>query len=276
MMHKRAFTMMELIFVIVIMGVLAKFGVDIMQQIYNNFVYSQRTNVLQAQSEAAVNQIANRLQNRIKDSVIASTLNHGAYQPLGSNTAAGSTVLEWVGIDYDGWQSLPPLWSGTIDLTDSNGTNLKSPRTSSRSGFYNGGTAAVYFLGSNVDVLSGFGWQAAAFADQSHTMHPVNVGAGQLTPAVGSFSGRDVYEFYQLANSAFAVELNGRILTLYTDYQPWDGEIYTAGTASILMENVTTFTFTKVGDIIKLQVCIGDNDLTGEGEYSLCKERTVF
>ena len=279
-MKKRAFTMLELIFVIVILGILAKFGVEIMQQIYNNFVYSSRQNILQAESEAAVNQIANRLQQRIKDSVIASSLNHAAFTPLGSNTNAAYPVLEWVGIDYDGWRSPTPMWSGVIDLAGSTGTSLSTPGTTGRSSVYNGGTAAFYNLGSNVDVTNGFGWQipAAAFTDQSHTMHPVNVNnAGTLTSAVaGTFSNLDIFEFYQLTNSAFAVELNNRTLTLYTDYQPWDGETYANGTSAILMENVTTFKFTKVGDIIKLQVCVGDNNLSGEGEYSVCKERTVF
>ena len=272
--------MIELIFVILILGILAKFGVEIMQQIYINFYNSSQQNILGAQSEAALNQIANRLQQRIKDSVIASNLNHGAFAPLGSNTNAAYPVLEWVGIDYDGWRSPVPLWSGVIDLAGSTGTSLSTPGTTGRSSMYNSGNAAAYFLGSNVDVTSGFGWNGA-ITDQSHTMHPVNVNAaGTLTSAVaGTFSGIDVFEFYQLANSAFAVELKNRTLRLYTDYQPWDGEAYTNGTSSILMENVTTFSFTKVGDIIKLKVCVEGNlvDITStQGVYALCKERTVF
>jgi len=280
-MKKRAFTMLELIFVIVITAIMAKFGVEIMQQIYNNFVYSSRQNTLQAQSESAVNQIANRLQQRIKDSVIASTTNHASFQPLGSNTNAAANVLEWVGIDYDGWRAAAPLWSGVIDLAASAGTTLVSPATSSRSAVYTNAlsNSAAYFIGSNVNVVTGFGW-SGVINDQDHTMHPLTVGAGTLTAKAGTtFSNQDVYEFYQLANSAFAVELNNndRTLRLYTNYQPWDGESYTADqNPKILMENVTTFKFSKVGDIIKIQVCVGDNNLGGEGEYSVCKERTVF
>lgn len=276
MIAKRAFTMLELVFVIVILGILAKFGVDIMQQIYNNFAYSNRENILQAESEAAVNQIANRMQYRIKDSVVAGDIGHANFQPLGSNTQAGFSVLQWVGIDYDGWRSNSPLWSGVIDLSLSAGGALVSPATTGRSSAYDTGNAAAYFIGSNVDVVNGFGWNGV-INDQAHTMHPVSVGAASLTPKAGtSFSGQDVFEFYQLANSAFAIELNGRTLSLYTDYQPWDGETYQNGTRTTLMRNVTTFQFSKVGDIIKIQVCVGDNDLSGEGEYSVCKERTVF
>ena len=42
-----AFSMLELIFVIVILGVLSKFGVEFLAQAYNNFIFSKINNTLQ-------------------------------------------------------------------------------------------------------------------------------------------------------------------------------------------------------------------------------------
>ena len=68
---KYAFTMIELIFVIVIMGILSKFGVEFLAQAYQSFIFSKVNSTLSSQSEVAVESIAARLQFRIKDSVIA-------------------------------------------------------------------------------------------------------------------------------------------------------------------------------------------------------------
>jgi len=49
-----------------------------------------------------------------------------------------------------------------------------------------------------------------------------------------------------------------------------------AGNKQLIMENVQTFQFTSVGDILIVQVCVSDQDITGEGEYAICKEKVVF
>ena len=65
-------------------------------------------------------------------------------------------------------------------------------------------------------------------------------------------------------------------LVLYYDYQPWEGETYNNATGELLLENVDTFKFQGVGDMIKLQVCVTDGNILGDGGYSLCKEKAIF
>ena len=63
-------------------------------------------------------------------------------------------------------------------------------------------------------------------------------------------------------------------LTLYYNFQPWDGENYTQGESSVLMEHVSSFKFMQYGETIRIKLCIRD-DKTG-GDYGFCKEKVVF
>lgn len=292
-MRKSAFTLLELIFVIVIIGILSKFGIELLFQAYKNFIFSSVNNALQSNSAAAVETIASRLQYRIKDSVIAREAD-GTVNALSGYTDGTATILEWVGSDIDGFRgdSLP-MWSGIIDLNISTATTLVSPGTNTGAlntlieVLSNGGSdindSALYFIGSDSDINS-YGWNGVALTDHTTSvMHPIrsNGTVNQFVPINGAtgadstFAGTDVYEYYQLAWSAYAVvhtPADGN-LTLYYDYQPWQGDGYADGKAVVLMENVDTFRFRAVGSIVKIQVCV-KTDLMGD--YSLCKEKTIF
>ncbi|OHE06168.1 type II secretion system protein [Sulfurimonas sp. RIFOXYB12_FULL_35_9] len=296
-MRKSAFTLLELIFVIVIIGILSKFGIELLFQAYKNFIFSNVNNALQSNSAAAVETIASRLQYRIKDSVIAriNSGNQNDFQALASSSYGDTaTILEWVGSDIDGFRgdSLP-MWSGIIDLRhpNTNESVLVSPGTNTGAlntlieVLSNGGSdindSALYFIGSDSDIKTGYGWDGnlTAINTQNGAMHPIHSVNGQPTqfaPALGDFTGIDVYEYYQLAWSAYAVvhtPADGN-LTLYYDYQPWQGDGYAnANGKVVLMENVDTFRFRAVGSIVKIQVCV-KTDLMGD--YSLCKEKTIF
>ena len=281
---RKGFTLMELVFVIVIFGILSKFGADILYKIYENYVYSNTFNRLENQSEMAVKQIANRLQYRIKDSTIARDTLSGSIEPIGSNTG-NETVLEWIGVDIDGWRgtvTTKPQWSGFIDLAASTSNVLNSPETN-----VTDSELGIFFIGSNVDLnSSAFGWDGTDLrnlASQSGAaIHPVDFATTSITSAMTAapnFSNTDVYEYYELARTAYAVEFDedGRQLIFHYEYQPWLGETASAdSTSALIMDNVTSFKFTSMGDIMVIQVCVGDDNVTGVGEYSICKEKVVF
>jgi prepilin-type N-terminal cleavage/methylation domain-containing protein len=319
MLKHKAFTMIELIFVIVIMGIIGKFGMEFLVQAYRSFIFTSVNNNLQSTSGIAVELIAAKLQHRIKDSVIARvTVPPSAPGAIGS--ADGNyTVLEWVGVDYEGFRGscdlnatpYAPNWSGIIDLdnTNANANVLVSPETNTTQvnsliSILSDGNAtlsdsALFFIGSNSNVVTDYGWNGdlTSINAQTGAMHPIKSIAGQenqFAPDVSSFSGVDVYEYYQLAWTAYAIVYeaganNLGTLRLYWNYQPWedrdaDGNADQFNSApavksAIIMENVSTFQFMAIGDIIKIQVCTkstiidGINDQQG---YSLCKEKTVF
>jgi len=297
---KKAFTMIELIFVIVIMGILSKFGVELIAQAYNSFLYSKINNELQANSSTAVEFITKRLEYRIKGSeIIRNPITPSKTQLSASTSDENATVLEWIASDIDGFRGSSdnntsahlPNWSGILDLVDGNSSMLVSKETNTTKinnlikniSDSNISDVALYFIGSGEGNTTSWGYDGN-ITDQGELLHPIKPVAGQPTyfqPAVSNFTGQRIYEYYQLTWTANAVELvyddvahNGTLWFHY-DYQPWKGEAYnTHGKSVILMENVSSFQFRSVGSLIKIQVCV--KSLLTNQEYSLCKEKTVF
>ncbi len=295
--NRLGFTLLELIFVIAIMGIIGKFGASFLAQSYSDFIYSKINNSLQAKSEMAVEYISKRLQYRIKDSIIRRKSSDNSYVALRDIDNYGDeyNILEWIGSDSDGFRgdSLP-LWSGVIDLDESNSTTLKSPETNTTAlnnliktlSYDNSdiNDSAIYFIGSDTNI-DGYGWDGEALSEQnSSVIHPIktttNIDEFESNIAGVDFSGVDVYEYYKLSWSAYAVEHNASTseLKLYYDYQPWAKESFRDGKSATIMENVSTFRFKSVGSIVKIQVCVKSDIIDGEneGDYSLCKEKTIF
>jgi len=307
MKKRAAFTMLELVFVIAVMGIIGKFGVEFLAQAYKSFIYSSVNQALHSNSTLAVQQISSRLQNRLRDSVIARTGAVVSYTSLSSVSSATTyTVLEWVAVDEEGFRGLDePHWSGIIDVNDPTASInlLVSPATNTTKAnqlilnLSNSNSdindSSLYFVGSNNDI-DGYGWDGNAIIDQNQVMHPIEKtgNENQFAPQVGNFSGVTIYEYYKLAWTANAIVLenyntgkyaglNMGDLLFYYDYQPWAGEkFYDAGVKkAILMENVSTFAFTAIGSVIKIQVCVKSEIIDGRndnGGYSLCKEKTIF
>jgi len=242
---RKAFTMIELIFVIVVIGIIAKFGVEFLIQAYNGYIFSAVQNKLQTQTETALEQITNRLQYRIKSSIIARLDDNGIvpgnYVAL-ADANGSQTVLEWVGYDIDGlrgnWDAGMnmniPTWSGFIDLNNINTdeSHLVSLETNTTAAnnmintLSNGAVgiaqSAIFFIGGNSDINK-FGWVGGVgIGDQSSSMHPVTNGGNinQLLPNTGlnTFTGNNVYEYYQLAWTAYALVWNGTNASHSTTY----------------------------------------------------------
>jgi len=306
-----AFTMLELIFVIVVMGIIGKFGVEFIAQAYNNFIHSKINNALQENSEYAVEFIAKRLQNRIKDSTIKKKAN-GTFKSisdpyfLSASDGQDYNILEWIGVDREGFRgnsdntTTPvfnkPNWSGIIDVTLGTSTKLVSPATSNNEinklikilsyGNSDINDSAIYFIGSGGNVVDSFGWNGAV-TDQNQSIHPINSGNSDdefISALSTDTTFSDVYEQYQLSWSAYAIVLKDYNntsktgnLVLYYNFQPWQGEDYNSINQNIqhatIMPNVSSFRTTAIGSVIKVQVCVKSSLIE---EYSICKEKTVL
>ena len=68
---KRAFTLLELVVVIVVLGIIAMMSFNAIINIYSNYFQTRTVNELETQTEIALEQISKRLEHRIKPSVIA-------------------------------------------------------------------------------------------------------------------------------------------------------------------------------------------------------------
>ena len=289
MRFRQAFSMLELIFVIVIMGIIGKFGVEFLAQSYKSFIFTNINNTLESHSATAVEFISTRLQYRIKDSIIAKDSSSGNFLSLASASSNTYNVLEWIGNDIDGFRGNSdgatnlPNWSGVIDLDLSSSTALVSPSTDTTKidslistlsyGDSDANDAALYFIGSSSDIVNGYGW-SGAITDQNQTLHPINT-ATTFSSVIGNFS--EVYEYYKLVWTAYAVVHNTSTneLWFHYDYQPWNGDNYDDSNTKkvLLMKNVDTFQFMAIGSIVKIQVCVNSSIVE---DYSLCKEKTIY
>jgi prepilin-type N-terminal cleavage/methylation domain-containing protein len=303
---KNAFTLIELIFVIVIIGMLSSFGVSIISKAYETYIFSTTQNRLQAQSQQALDVISKRLEFRLRPSIIARDAlvdnpNFATnFVALASSDGSHET-LEWIDtfpelmtMEHNVSATVRvPLWSGFIDVEDSNITEISLPRAGTNeieplinhlsNGLTDFNDTAMFFLGSQSDV-SDYGWDGTGVGgggvDTTVTHRLIMTADFDTVDFDDGINGSDIYESGKMAWTAYAIELNAtNHLNLYYDYQPWEGATYiTNGTRVLISENVSTFKFQGVGDVIKLQVCISDNNIFNNagGGFSICKEKTVY
>lgn len=299
MKNSSAFTLIELIIVIVVIGILAVFGTNIYLDTYETYTMSSRTNKMQNETELALAQINNRLQNRIKESVIA-------YDPITTNFVSlqlGGVqyeVLEWVGYDIDsflgGNNNTSTDWSGFADLTasgannvlrspGSNFTNLQASVSRLSNGVVNLNSIAapnsiVTFI-QDIPSSSSFGWHGAATTN----IHPVvRINNTDLNTTGGWVGvGKRMVEQYYYSWTAYALVPNvpnQGDLSLYYNFRPWNGDTYLNGQRATIAENVSAFRFRQDGTAIQLQLCLDDSDLSqaldDNGGFAFCKEITIF
>ncbi len=129
--HKKAFTLLEVVFVIVILGIVASVGSTIIAQLYENYILQRAMHRVSIKTELAINQIVNRLAYRISTSIIARNPS-GGYLNLSdvpmnvSNT--NNTVLEWIGYDNDSFSAANPAgWSGYCDTSATASPTISTP-----------------------------------------------------------------------------------------------------------------------------------------------------
>ena len=142
---KRAFTLLELVVVIVVLGIIAMMSFNAIMNIYSNYFQTRTVNELETQTEIALEQISKRLEHRIKPSVIARKTD-GAFLALndsGVNLDAKYEILEFIPYAYEIFNDVISLdandhvieqggkagrYSGYVDLANSSPTTgLISP-----------------------------------------------------------------------------------------------------------------------------------------------------
>ncbi|WP_103638755.1 prepilin-type N-terminal cleavage/methylation domain-containing protein [Campylobacter concisus] len=242
---KRAFTLLELVVVIVVLGIIAMMSFNAIMNIYSNYFQTRTVNELETQTEIALEQISKRLEHRIKPSVIARKAN-GAFLALndsGVNLNAEYEILEFIPYAYEIFNDVISLdandnvieqggkagrYSGYVDLAKSSpATGLISPGSNFTTGvvetikdltcredtnatcvdFKNkdGGVVAI-FSDVYYNVQDSFGYKDNLNLD----IAKVGVKGGQSglngnTLEISGFDGKQISEQYHLAYTANAI-----------------------------------------------------------------------
>ena len=103
---KRAFTLLELVVVIVVLGIIAMMSFNAIMNIYSNYFQTRTVNELETQTEIALEQISKRLEHRIKPSVIARKGGNNSSEFLALNDsrvtlAQDYEILEFIPYAYE-------------------------------------------------------------------------------------------------------------------------------------------------------------------------------
>ena len=236
---KRAFTLLELVVVIVVLGIIAMMSFNAIMNIYSNYFQTRTVNELETQTEIALEQISKRLEHRIKPSVIARKTD-GDFLALNDNRVnldAKYEILEFIPYAYEIFNDVPSgsnkagRYSGYADLTKSSpATGLISPGSNFSTEVVetikdltcredtnatcvdftkqDGGVVAI-FSDVYYNVQSSFGYSNGAMP-VSLDIAKVGVNGGQSglnsdTLEISGFGGKQISEQYHLAYTANAI-----------------------------------------------------------------------
>ena len=236
---KRAFTLLELVVVIVVLGIIAMMSFNAIMNIYSNYFQTRTVNELETQTEIALEQISKRLEHRIKPSVIARKTD-GAFLALndsGVNLDAKYEILEFIPYAYEIFNDVPSgsnkagRYSGYADLAKSSpATGLISPGSNFSTEVVetikdltcredanatcvdftkkDGGVVAI-FSDVYYNVQSSFGYSNGT-VPVSLDIAKVGVKGGQSglngnTLEISGFDGKQISEQYHLAYTANAI-----------------------------------------------------------------------
>ena len=287
---KKAFTLLELIFVIVILGIVASIGSSIIVKVYESYIVQRALHRASIKTELAAQQIANRLANRISDSVIGREPGTINFLPI--DQLPGGDVyraLEWIGYDNDSFSAQGiPGWSGYCDVNASNRTTIITPGsnlslTSTIIGNLGASAdteAAIIFAGHEYSPTKNYAANCMGFSDRSCISRVTGTLSG-TTINMDDYNitkTRVITDQYRLAWSAYAIVPESSTvptkLNLYYNYQPWQGESYSTGSVNTLLDNVTVFKYYGLGDTIRFKICVQAN--IGDHNISICKEKAVI
>jgi len=272
---RTALTMIELIFVIVILGIVASIGAEIIAQTYESYIVQRAQYRATSKSEFALNEIANRLRYAIPGTVGFRATTSSSFNLITEPNTGNDKVLQWVGYDGDSFEAINssvssgnarrPGWSGFCDIDAYSGsTSLPTPGSnldlattiiSNLGG--NIANAVIYFPdGSNYGIASGSG--------ESFT----------LDSAIPS--GKRIFERYKLAWSSYALSVENGDLYLYYNFTPTIGAAL-GNQKSLLLKNISNFRFKGSEGSLRIKICKTEwIDSNTSDPIRACKEKVIF
>ncbi len=308
---KKAFSMIELVFALIVMGIVASIGSSILAQVYENYITQKAVYTSSIKTEMVANQLVNLLTYRINGTTIGKnitdtnnsgtwTTSNGTWERL-DRAVAGNPfkTLEWIGQDSDGFGAMATQpWSGIANYETSTMNSFQTPA----SHLADASTILTNLTNGKVDLTTAK--PAGILFDQKDNFYDDNLEynpncMGLIDPAnrvcifpvakvddthfsfTRANQAKIVTERYKLSGSAYAivpeVDKNDKLndLYLYSNYQPWNGEVYTDGTKNLLLRNVSVFRFSENGGVLQFKLC-QQEDIGMDANITTCKEKAVI
>ena len=260
--------MLELVFVITILGIVASIGAEMIAKVYEGYIVQRAEHKATMKTELAATQIANRLASAIPGTVIRRLTKTSAFEEITDDMTldpSGNTytVLQWVGSDTDSFAtSNPPGWSGFIDIDEPTNTanQLSTP-----------GSA----LGTTTTIINNL---SATTPEPKiyfpYDLNEYNASIAGTTISLSGAGATHIVEHYKLAWSSYALVVEDGDLYLYYDF-PAIPATTIGATRSLLLSDVNTFKFKGEGRTIRFKIC-KEERISEDLNVSACKEKAVF
>ncbi len=268
--------MLELIFVIVILGIVSSIGAEIIAQVYESYIIQRAQYRSSMKTELALNQIANRLRYAIPGTVGFRATLGGGFKDITETNTGNDKVLQWVAYDGDSFEAMTstsrkPGWSGFCDVDQSNKTVISTPGSQMALT-----TAIISNLGGNINTSRIYFTAGGVYLPSDS--YAVSSGTGEsITLAAAIPVGNTIYERYKLAWSSYALEVDGNNdLILHYNFAPAYGQTI-GGSSEILLKDVSNFRFKGSEGSLRIKICKEEQvGFSATDTIHACKEKVVF
>ncbi len=307
---KKAFTLVEIIITIVILGILSAGTLISIKHLYLKVAKTKALSDLSSDSQVIVDQISSLFSDRVPSSVIGYKKD-GLFETI-YNLNSTYNVIEWIGVASESFKS--GYYSSFVDLNASD----KATSTIATPGMYQnklnsvmqnkfGKTSsdlALIFAGSfdngsvtlSADFNDSFGWHGNIHK-QIFNISNISLDAIKLAT-----TPNEIYEKYYLVDSAYAlargddIDLNAtcikdlnqsdnnNTLFLFYNYRPWQGKTFCAdpngsghdGNVTILSKNVKGLEFKLVNNDIQFNLTLEKKVRGSQNSIIVSKQKVVF
>ncbi|MCR4942151.1 MAG: type II secretion system GspH family protein [Campylobacter sp.] len=268
----RAFSLLELVISIVLLGIFASFGTNLIFSIYENHYYSKTINQVQSELTNATDAIAKMLRYRINDGLIMRQ--DDRIQDIKYKGQLNYNMIEFVTYSAEAFEI--GAYSGFADLNASKMPVLKSPDSNFTKAtevfediFAEGNYSfnknkyelALVFASNVYDAENSFGFNGFNDSENSVVLAKIK---DKENLELENFSGKIISEHYHILSSAYAIKFDedSKDLWLYFNYRPWLGETYEKASRTRLLNNVTAFKFKEENGMIYIKICAQSGDMT--------------
>lgn len=306
---KKAFTLIELIVVIIVVGILASIGADIFTNMYQNYIQISNIHDLESKTKNVSEIVAKRLEYSIKETVAATTANPNSNTVNSMNVVSIDDLnksdddptigLVWFARDYDMEKNSSRsnfmrvnvadnrihVPTGAIEETDRNHVLIVPDVINQYTDF------ATFYR----DVDANNSLRNADFRNEE--VNGTRAGVSVDLNTTGSVMSAGVNKFYlsdtihrlNTINATFPTNAQGNryLKGDGTDLVTYDLALFSCNTNGtnctnvIIEKDISSFRFRRVGiSGLILKICMVDRVLTYESGgrnylYEICKTRVV-
>ncbi len=275
---KKAFTLIELVFVITVLGIVVGVSMEHIAMIYDDLIQKDEVSRIDDSVESAIDTIDKMLSSSIKESIVM--IRDGDYsvcKSIHEQGLSGVNTLAWVGVEKYGMSGglqggyYMPFWSGVVDLSLSDYDSITDPladfakEMTAIADMSDAKSMAVYFDGSSTNSCYDF------FQNGGASMFEVVPNGQKLS--FKSKKPSKISQKYYLSHTGYAITLDGENLNLHYDFVPWQGQGASSGKVTLLASSISSFGVSSDGGVIRVNIC---SSALSSTKQKICKERAIF